>query len=99
MAVLSASRSSQKSRASAASRTTCTSSGCSLVPAYSSIVSITRPYACERSEVIRPRLAIDSEPDPLVEPAGRMDVEHPHRHVAVVAEGVLHTGRHEHERA
>src|SRR3954466_9273237 len=99
MAPLSASRSSQKSSASAASRTTSTSSGCSLVPAYSPIVSITRPYACARSEVMPTRLAIGFESDPLVEPARRVDVEHPHRHIAVVAEGVLHPGRHEHERA
>src|SRR4051794_28520441 len=39
------------------------------------------------------------EPDATVETGGRMDVEHAHRHVAVVAEAVRDAQRHEHEGA
>src|ERR1700712_2072419 len=39
------------------------------------------------------------EPDPAVEPGGRVDVEHPHRRRAGVAEAVRDAGRDEHEGA
>src|SRR5215208_3756570 len=46
-----------------------------------------------------PRASSALQSDAPVEAGGRVDVEHPHRHAAVVAKAVLDARRHEHEGA